>query len=71
MLAKFEKLILLRILKEDCLESLIMNFIESTLGEKYLDFPGFDLKEGFLDSNKFTPILLILSSGADPSNNFK
>ena len=47
MLSPFEKLLLLRILREESLEVLTMNYIEKILGRKYLDFPGFDLKGGF------------------------
>ena len=69
LLTNFEKFLLLRILRPELLELLIKDFIKVSLGQFYLDFPGFDLKLAMKDSTKFTPILLILSQGADPSNN--
>ena len=48
-----------------------MEYIKETMGESYLDFPRFNLKKAYLQSDKTTPILLILSSGADPATNLK
>lgn len=70
-MTQFEKLLFLRILREEKLESLVINFVEGSLGESYLDFAGFNLKQAFEDSQFDTPILLVLSSGADPTSNLK
>lgn len=34
--------------------------------ERYVKFPNFDLENPFDDSRHFTPLIFILSPGADP-----
>jgi dynein heavy chain, axonemal len=36
------------------------------MDEKYVKFPNFDLESPFKDSTKVTPLIFILSPGADP-----
>lgn len=64
-------MLLLRTLKPELLEVFIKEYVRISIGEYYLDFPGFDLKVAMKDSSQFTPILLILKSGADPSSNLQ
>ena len=45
---------------------LIKNFVFNLLGKIFIESPGFDLKGAFTDSTAGTPIIFVLSPGADP-----
>jgi len=36
------------------------------MDERYVKFPNFDLESPYKDSNRTTPLIFILSPGADP-----
>ncbi len=36
------------------------------MGKMYVEFPSFDLKASYDDSSNQTPLIFILSTGADP-----
>ena len=44
----------------------IQNFVTLKLGKKFIEPPPFDLPNSFNDSNCCSPLLFILSPGADP-----
>ena len=44
----------------------IRNYVGSTLGEKFTESPPFDLEGAFKDSQSATPVIFVLSPGADP-----
>eukprot|EP01119_Soliformovum_irregulare_P016872 TRINITY_DN4946_c0_g2_i1.p1 TRINITY_DN4946_c0_g2~~TRINITY_DN4946_c0_g2_i1.p1 ORF type:complete len:738 (-),score=265.80 TRINITY_DN4946_c0_g2_i1:44-1927(-) len=48
----------------------IQAFITETLGPEFIDPPAFDLAGSFRDSSVSTPLIFILSPGADPANDF-
>jgi dynein heavy chain, axonemal len=57
------------ILRQDLLVKSIQDFIKEVMKEtKFLEPPGFDLESSFKDSNEKTPIIFVLSPGADPLN---
>ena len=45
---------------------LIKNFVLTLLGKVFIESPVFDLKGAFTDSTPTTPIIFVLSPGADP-----
>jgi dynein heavy chain len=45
---------------------IIKNFVLKVLGKVFIESPGFDLKGSFEDSSSTTPIIFVLSPGADP-----
>jgi dynein heavy chain len=45
---------------------LIKNFVLNNLGKIFIESPVFDLKGSFADSTPTTPIIFVLSPGADP-----
>lgn len=45
---------------------LIKNFVLNILGKIFIESPVFDLKGSYNDSTPTTPIIFVLSPGADP-----
>lgn len=45
---------------------LVRNYVNESLGELFTKSPVFDLKGSFNDSTSITPIIFVLSPGADP-----
>ena len=43
-----------------------MEFVRATLGNEFIESPPFDLIGAYDDSSNMTPIIFILSPGADP-----
>lgn len=44
----------------------VKNFVKSELGAKYIESPPFDLEGCLNDSSNVSPIIFVLSPGADP-----
>jgi dynein heavy chain, axonemal len=57
---------ILKVLREEKLMSGIKEFVKRTLGERFIESPPFDLIGAFNDSQNTTPIIFVLSPGADP-----
>eukprot|EP00761_Pharyngomonas_kirbyi_P008673 gb/GECH01008685.1/.p1 GENE.gb/GECH01008685.1/~~gb/GECH01008685.1/.p1 ORF type:complete len:4033 (+),score=845.30 gb/GECH01008685.1/:1-12099(+) len=66
-LSYFQKLILIRCLKEDKIYYAIFEYITKELGSKFIESPPLDLEKALNDSKPSTPIIFILSQGADPT----
>mmetsp|Transcript_44402 Transcript_44402/g.32467 ORF Transcript_44402/g.32467 Transcript_44402/m.32467 type:complete len:289 (+) Transcript_44402:1648-2514(+) len=65
-LSSFQKLMLLKVLREEKMVNGIKEFVRKELSEKYTESPPFDLLGAFADSAAATPIIFVLSPGADP-----
>lgn len=65
-LSDFQKMIVIRCLRPDKLVPMIVTFVTNNMGEKFIQPPPFDLTKAYGDSNHFTPLVFILSPGADP-----
>lgn len=64
---KFKLLLILRIFRPDRVINGIKKFIIESFGnEHYIQPPSFQPEKVFAQSNKFSPIVFILSPGADP-----
>lgn len=64
--SKFEKLIILRAIRPDKLSSAIREFVLAEMGPSYVTPPQFDISKSYEDANCLTPLIFILSPGADP-----
>ncbi len=62
----FIRLGLVKFLREEKLIFAIKWFIEQTFGKKYLEYPPFSVSSAFYDSTKSSPLIFILSPGANP-----
>ncbi|XP_033114673.1 dynein heavy chain 3, axonemal-like isoform X5 [Anneissia japonica] len=65
-LNSIQKLIILRIIRPDKIVPAVQNFIVSRMGQAYIEPPTFDLAKSYADSTYATPLIFILSPGADP-----
>lgn len=63
----------LRIIRPDKVIPAIMLLVEKDeeLGQKYIMPPAFDLEKSFSDSFNNTPLIFVLSPGADPMAELK
>ena len=65
-MTSFERLLLVRLLHEDKLTDAVRVFVGEQLGQKFTESPPFDIAAAYEDSNADTPLIFVLSSGADP-----
>lgn len=65
-LNELQKMIILRCLRPDKMESSVAKFVNSKLGKKFVQPPPFDLNKSYMDSNSTVPLVFVLSPGADP-----
>ena len=45
----------------------VTNYVARKLGKSFVEPPPFDLEKSFGDSSPLTPLIFILSHGADPT----
>uniref|UniRef100_A0A8I6AN36 Dynein axonemal heavy chain 14 n=1 Tax=Rattus norvegicus TaxID=10116 RepID=A0A8I6AN36_RAT len=67
-LTQFQRLILIKILRPDRLESSIKKFITEKMGSEYIPDTTINLKESFSESTAQTPLILTCSYGIDLNN---
>ncbi|XP_071083415.1 dynein axonemal heavy chain 12-like isoform X1 [Haliotis cracherodii] len=66
-LNEFQKMIVLRCIRPDKIAPAITDFVMDKLGKKFVEPPPFDLAKSYVDSNQTTPLIFVLSPGADPT----
>ena len=69
-LNRFQKLLVLRCIRPDKMMQGVQDFVSEHLGEGFVKPPPFDLEKSFRDSSALTPLVFVLSQGADPLADF-
>ncbi|XP_054550811.1 dynein axonemal heavy chain 14 isoform X4 [Talpa occidentalis] len=67
-LTPFQRLILIKILRPECLENSVRKFITEKMGSHYLHTSGTNLNEVYKESSAKTPLILIHSPEIDITN---
>ncbi|KAI9189908.1 hypothetical protein H9P43_001341 [Blastocladiella emersonii ATCC 22665] len=62
-----QRLLVVRAFRPDKLVLAIQDYVKLKMGQKFIEFPPFDLQASYNDSNSVTPLIFILSPGADPT----
>ena len=70
-LTSFQRLILMRILKPEKVRVSSAKYVDEMLGTFYTENPSVRIDDLFADSNAQTPIIFVLSQGADPTEQLK
>ena len=63
----FQKLLILRCLRQDKIQDGVMVFVSHEMDPKFIEPPSFNLPIAFEDATAVTPLIFVLSSGADPT----
>ncbi|XP_056267415.1 dynein axonemal heavy chain 1 [Pseudoliparis swirei] len=66
-LDSFQKLLVLRCLRADCLVQGLQDFVSAQLGQRFVEPQTSDLSVVFAESTPSTPLIFILSPGTDPA----
>jgi dynein heavy chain len=62
----FQKLLMVRALRNEKIVPSIQSFVKTKLGQKFIEPPTFDLSGSYEDSSNKTPLIFVLSPGVDP-----
>ncbi|OHT09907.1 Dynein heavy chain family protein [Tritrichomonas foetus] len=65
-LETFQRVLFFRTIAIDRLSRVVQQFVSDNLGVEFTRSPSFDLRQSFQDTRPTTPLLFILSQGADP-----
>lgn len=66
-LDSFQKLLVLRCLRADCLIQGLQDFVAAELGQRFIEPQTSDLSVVFAESSSSTPLIFVLSPGTDPA----
>ncbi|XP_068576471.1 dynein axonemal heavy chain 1 [Cebidichthys violaceus] len=66
-LDSFQKLLVLRCLRADCLVQGLQDFVSAQLGQRFIEPQTSDLSVVFKASSPSTPLIFVLSPGTDPA----
>jgi dynein heavy chain len=67
-LSAFERLVLVRSLREEKNLAAVGVYVSSVIGASFTESPPFDLEGAYSDSTNVSPLIFILSPGADPTD---
>jgi dynein heavy chain len=66
-LDQFEKLLILKIFRSEKLAFAFTDYVHTELGKMYIENQAVTMEAIYLDSDCKTPVVFILSQGADPT----
>lgn len=64
----FEKLLIVKIFRPEKVMLGVVNYVQHYLGKFYLEPPQVSMDKLYADSDVATPIIFVLSQGADPTS---
>ncbi|PSN37031.1 Dynein heavy chain 6 [Blattella germanica] len=67
----FDKLMMLKALKEEKLVFAITEYVKDKLGQNFVESPQIALGSLYKDTSKLTPLVFVLSTGSDPFGGFQ
>jgi len=67
-LAPIQRLLVVASLRQNLFILGVKRFIRDEIGKMYTESPPFDLAGSYAESSNTTPIIFVLSAGADPTN---
>ena len=67
-LNEFQRLLLVRVMRDDKIMFAVRRYVSNAIGEYFIQSPPFDLEGCYNDSIAVTPLIFILSPGADPTD---
>lgn len=67
-LTPFQRMIVTRVFREEKFFFAVSSFVLAELGKSFVESPPFDLGRALADSSPATPIIFVLSAGADPTS---
>ena len=67
-LDSFQHVIMLKIFRPECLTTAFTKYVADNLGAYYSESPASTMEGLYSDSDKITPVIFVLSQGADPTN---
>ncbi|KAJ3101998.1 Dynein heavy chain 6, axonemal [Phlyctochytrium planicorne] len=65
-LTDFQRLILVKVLREEKLVHGAIEFVKKNLGQEFIDIPPLDLAKVYKETSSRSPMIFILSTGSDP-----
>jgi len=67
-LTDFQKSVLLKVFRPEKLMFAFKNYVKEHMGQFYIDGQTITMENLYVDMNQFTPLIFILSTGADPTD---
>ncbi|KAJ3337634.1 hypothetical protein HDU93_000777, partial [Gonapodya sp. JEL0774] len=65
---QFQKILVLRCIRADSVIGALQDFISAQLGERFIEPQASDVSMLYKDSSPSTPLIFVLSAGADPAS---
>ena len=64
---EFERVVVLKCIRPDVCIKAVMDFVAANIGQQFIDPPPFNIMDCYKDSTCTSPLLFVLTTGADPN----